>query len=50
MCIDKGKNIILSQTDEYRGDEKRFVGLVMIPGQHLVQVEIENLEVSDKYV
>ncbi|ORX88536.1 hypothetical protein K493DRAFT_236290 [Basidiobolus meristosporus CBS 931.73] len=59
MCIDKDKNIILAQTDEYRGvsppppvylEEKRFVGLVMIPGKHLVKVEIEDLEVSDKYV
>ncbi|RIA93293.1 hypothetical protein C1645_762727 [Glomus cerebriforme] len=49
MCIDKYKNIILSQTEEFRGDEKRFVGLVMIPGKHIVKAEIEDLEHSDKY-
>nr|CAG8661095.1 2560_t:CDS:2 [Entrophospora candida] len=50
MCIDKYKNIILSQTEEFRNEQKRFVGLVMIPGKHLVKAEIEDLEVSDIYI
>ncbi|CAG8740884.1 32679_t:CDS:2, partial [Racocetra persica] len=49
MCIDKYKNIILSQTEEFRSDEKRFVGLVMIPGKHLVKAEIEDLDLSPHY-
>ncbi|CAG8616973.1 7846_t:CDS:2, partial [Paraglomus occultum] len=44
VCIDKYKNMILAHTDEYRDDEKRFVGLVMIPGKHLVKAEIEDLD------
>ncbi|CAJ0839027.1 8077_t:CDS:2 [Entrophospora sp. SA101] len=38
MCIDKYKNIILSQTEEFRN------------GKHLVKAEIEDLEVSDIYI
>uniref|UniRef100_U9SXD7 Sm domain-containing protein n=1 Tax=Rhizophagus irregularis (strain DAOM 181602 / DAOM 197198 / MUCL 43194) TaxID=747089 RepID=U9SXD7_RHIID len=52
MCIDKYKNIILSQTEEFRdvlNAEKRFVGLVMIPGKHIIKAEIEDLELSDEY-
>ncbi|GBC00688.1 hypothetical protein RclHR1_03940014 [Rhizophagus clarus] len=49
MCIDKYKNIILSQTEEFRGAEKRFVGLVMIPGKHIIKAEVEDLELSDEY-
>ncbi|CAB4375089.1 hypothetical protein RhiirA5_356908 [Rhizophagus irregularis] len=49
MCIDKYKNIILSQTEEFRDAEKRFVGLVMIPGKHIIKAEIEDLELSDEY-
>ncbi|CAG8626701.1 5432_t:CDS:2 [Cetraspora pellucida] len=49
MCIDKYKNIILSQTEEFRSNEKRFVGLVMIPGKHLVKAEIEDLDLSPQY-
>ncbi|CAG8679086.1 14413_t:CDS:2 [Funneliformis caledonium] len=48
MCIDKYKNIILSQTEEVRDDERRFVGLVMIPGKHIFKAEIEDLD-SDIY-
>ncbi|KAI9361431.1 hypothetical protein BD770DRAFT_383397 [Pilaira anomala] len=44
VCIDKQKNIILAHTEEFRGAEKRMVGLVMIPGKHLVKIETEDLE------
>lgn len=49
MCIDKQKNVILANTREYREDEERLVGLVMIPGEHLVKMETEDLEVSPLY-
>ncbi|KAI8982974.1 hypothetical protein BDB01DRAFT_791881 [Pilobolus umbonatus] len=49
ICIDKNKNIILGQTEEIRGDESRPVGLVMIPGKHLVKIEAEDMEVSPLY-
>ncbi|CAO3614050.1 unnamed protein product [Cunninghamella blakesleeana] len=44
VCIDKQKNIILAQAEEFREEEKRLVGLVMIPGKHLVKVETEDLD------
>ncbi|CAG8755307.1 4474_t:CDS:2 [Acaulospora morrowiae] len=50
MCIDKHKNIILAQTEEFRGVEKRFVGLVMIPGKHIVKAEIEDLDLSTEFI
>ncbi|CEG70932.1 hypothetical protein G6F70_000682 [Rhizopus microsporus] len=49
MCVDKQKNVILANTKEYRGAEERLVGLVMIPGKHLVKMETEDLEVSPLY-
>ncbi|KAI7869921.1 hypothetical protein BDF14DRAFT_1721753 [Spinellus fusiger] len=71
VCIDKQKNTILANTDEFRGgkaqeketatrtllslhsffyiDEQRFVGLVMIPGKHIVKVEAEDLSIDDLY-
>ncbi|KAI9279998.1 hypothetical protein BY458DRAFT_501012 [Sporodiniella umbellata] len=49
MCIDKQKNVILANTKEYREEEERLVGLVMIPGEHLVKMETEDLEVSSAY-
>ncbi|KAI8093948.1 hypothetical protein BDF21DRAFT_331112 [Thamnidium elegans] len=44
VCIDKEKNIILAHTEEFLGTGKRMVGLVMIPGKHLVKIETEDLE------
>ncbi|KAI9090075.1 hypothetical protein DFS34DRAFT_585279 [Phlyctochytrium arcticum] len=44
VCIDKGRNMILSFAEEFHPDtvEGRFVGLIMIPGNHLMKVELEN--------
>ncbi|ORY90499.1 hypothetical protein BCR43DRAFT_499400 [Syncephalastrum racemosum] len=44
VCTDKQKNIILAHTEEFRGREQRLVGLVMIPGKHLVKIETEDLD------
>ncbi|KAI8374281.1 uncharacterized protein BYT42DRAFT_615455 [Radiomyces spectabilis] len=44
VCIDKQKNVILAHTEEFRGNEQRLVGLVMIPGKHLVSMETEDLD------
>ncbi|RUS30493.1 hypothetical protein BC938DRAFT_479309 [Jimgerdemannia flammicorona] len=49
VCTDKERNVILAHTEEFSGQEKRQVGLVMIPGKHLVKIEIEDLETSDEY-
>jgi N-alpha-acetyltransferase 38, NatC auxiliary subunit len=43
-CIDREKNIVLSNTEEYRIDEGprgRFVGLVMIPWRWVTKAEVE---------
>ncbi|KAI9330474.1 hypothetical protein DFJ73DRAFT_858633 [Zopfochytrium polystomum] len=39
MCIDKG----------LKHDERRFAGLVMIPGKYIVRAEAEDYEASDVY-
>jgi hypothetical protein len=31
-------------------DEQRLVGLVMIPGKHLLKMDIEDLDASDEYM
>ncbi|KAF1805107.1 hypothetical protein V8B55DRAFT_1494438 [Mucor lusitanicus] len=46
VCVDKEKNIILAHTEEFRGAEKRLVGLIMIPGKHIVKIETEDLDAS----
>jgi N-alpha-acetyltransferase 38, NatC auxiliary subunit len=47
-CMDKQKNIILINTDEYAagneilsGTNSRFVGMVMIPWRWIVKVEAD---------
>lgn len=40
VCVDKEKNIILAGSEEFRNEEKRFVGLVMIPGKHIVKMDL----------
>ncbi|KAI9285056.1 hypothetical protein BC943DRAFT_324411 [Umbelopsis sp. AD052] len=50
VCTDKDKNTILAHAEEYRGDEQRLVGLVMIPGKHLLKMDIEDLDASDQYM
>lgn len=47
VCTDKEKNIILTNTDEFRVgqadvSEGRYVGMVMIPWRHIVKVEAEH--------
>ena len=43
-CIDREKNIVLSNTEEYRtgeGPRGRYVGLVMIPWRWVIKAEVE---------
>ncbi|ORY38366.1 hypothetical protein BCR33DRAFT_854031 [Rhizoclosmatium globosum] len=52
MCVDKYKNVILSGAEEYsvnddedtgeKKDERRYVGMIMVPGKHLVRMAIES--------
>ncbi|CAE6440087.1 unnamed protein product [Rhizoctonia solani] len=54
-CIDREKNIVLASTDEYppphSPDGPRFVGLIMVPWQYVVSVELEVVlgQDSDQY-
>mmetsp|Transcript_15499 Transcript_15499/g.22809 ORF Transcript_15499/g.22809 Transcript_15499/m.22809 type:complete len:122 (-) Transcript_15499:113-478(-) len=48
-CVDRLKNIILSEAVETRPPESadqessvRNLGLVMVPGKHLIKVEVQN--------
>ncbi|KAE9366842.1 hypothetical protein N431DRAFT_429646 [Stipitochalara longipes BDJ] len=58
-CTDSDRNIILSQTFEYRlppppkqlGEEKvtldmtsRYMGLVVVPGEYIEKIEVEEFE------
>lgn len=47
ICVDSGKNIILADTDETRLTPEgrttiRNVGMVMIPGEYVVKVEVQH--------
>merc|ERR1712141_411023 len=48
LCTDKDQNIILGQCQEYvkssgpeSGEEARILGLAMIPGKHIVSIELD---------
>ncbi|KAJ1981176.1 hypothetical protein H4R33_005300 [Dimargaris cristalligena] len=38
MGTDKAQNVLLGRTVEYVGDEDRYVGLIMVPGPHIVEI------------
>lgn len=72
-CTDKGRNIILANTHEYRepsetalkvaaddalskGKDKvvadmtsRFVGLIVVPGEHIRKIELEEYDPSSGF-
>lgn len=33
-----------------KSDEQRLVGLVMIPGKHMLNIDIEDLDASNEYM
>ncbi|KAH8110289.1 hypothetical protein DFH11DRAFT_1621855 [Phellopilus nigrolimitatus] len=46
VCVDKQKNIVLSNTDEYRVGgpaQGRYVTMVMVPWRLVVKVEVQSL-------
>ncbi|TPX64398.1 hypothetical protein SpCBS45565_g05913 [Spizellomyces sp. 'palustris'] len=47
VCIDKGQNTILAGAEEFKNGERRFVGLIMVPGKHLIKAEFE---VNEEYI
>lgn len=51
VCTDKDRNIILGSCDEYvnspdsdEKEEPRVLGLAMVPGHHIVSIEIDDPE------
>ncbi|KAJ3300666.1 hypothetical protein HK104_008600 [Borealophlyctis nickersoniae] len=48
MCTDKEKNIVLAGTEEFKHGERRFVGLIMIPGKYLDKIEMEEVLPRDE--
>ncbi|KAJ1995595.1 hypothetical protein EDC05_000833 [Coemansia umbellata] len=43
-CVDSKRNIILFNTNELRKGNERHVGMIMVPGEHIQQALVENLE------
>lgn len=41
LCTDKDANIILGMSSEYRDDEERHLGLVIVPKKHIVTIEVD---------
>jgi len=48
LCTDKDQNIVLGQCQEYvksngpeSGEEARILGLAMVPGRHIVSIDID---------
>ncbi|KAI8053768.1 hypothetical protein BDF22DRAFT_681225 [Syncephalis plumigaleata] len=41
ICVDKHKNVIIHGAEEFSNNASRFIGMVMIPGEHLVKFEME---------
>ncbi|CAH1997906.1 unnamed protein product [Acanthoscelides obtectus] len=41
LCTDRDANIILGSCSEYLPHKPRMLGLVMIPGKHIVSIHIE---------
>ncbi|KAI8814214.1 hypothetical protein BJ742DRAFT_896751 [Cladochytrium replicatum] len=46
--VDPSKNVLMTNTEERKGDDTRYVGLIMIPGKHLVRMEAEMID-EDEY-
>jgi len=48
LCTDKGENLIIGSAAEYWGDQNtgdaRMLGLVMIPGKHIVSVAADMMD------
>ncbi len=40
MTTDRDANIILQGSEEARGPETRFVGMVCVPGREIIRIEI----------
>lgn len=62
LCTDRDANIILGSCSEYLPDEPtnsaeccaseepRMLGLVMVPGRHIISIHIDNNELDDSQI
>jgi N-alpha-acetyltransferase 38, NatC auxiliary subunit len=41
LCTDADSNIILGITTEFRDEEERTLGLVIVPKKHIVSIEVD---------
>lgn len=41
LCTDGDANVILGVCSEVRDDNERFLGLVMVPGRHIVSMKVD---------
>lgn len=46
LCTDSEANIILGMCAEFRDDEERNLGLVIVPKKHIVSIEVDNSELE----
>lgn len=54
LCVDSDVNVILENTDEVRtapdgSTSSRSVGMVMVPGEYIVKIEVEQTPVPPAY-
>ncbi|XP_050344587.1 N-alpha-acetyltransferase 38, NatC auxiliary subunit [Nymphalis io] len=55
LCTDRDANIILGACSEYlkgvdgETEEPRVLGLVMVPGRHIVSIQIDDTTPNQKY-
>lgn len=47
LCTDSDANIILGMCSEFRDDEERSLGLVIVKKKHIVKIEVDTS--GDKY-
>lgn len=47
LCTDSDANIILGMCSEFRDDEERSLGLVIVKKKHIVTIEVDTA--GDKY-
>lgn len=48
LCTDADANIILGMCSEFRDDEERSLGLVIVPKKYIVKIEVDTLHAGDK--
>ena len=41
-CIDGSGNLLILGAQEWIGSQERYVGLVLVPAQHLLKLEVAN--------